>query len=196
VCGRQPPSKYKSTIVRVSEVALPTLEKCIAVAQSDFAADAAALDIIDWIRAELFAGRGAAFQSEETGGPKTDRSHNWAVRGVRGAVRPKLNRNVDGPVEMRQRRQRRRLKRRAEYEATGDGARRKDAASREEADGVQRELAQRQDAVLLQAIEKLQAESREQARGGPYVIVHWHFSPYQYNDSPYERGDTGCANTR
>ena len=65
---RGAPSQYQNTTVRVTEAALPTLERIIAVAQSDFREDAHALDIIDWIRAELMAGRGPAFKSEEAGG--------------------------------------------------------------------------------------------------------------------------------
>eukprot|EP01052_Picozoa_sp_SAG31_P021018 SAG31_NODE_1604_length_7767_cov_4.103808_4_plen_1551_part_00 len=158
VLHRKPPSPYKNTVVRVSEAALPTLERAVATAQSDFAGDARALDIIDWIRAELFAGRGAAFQAEEAGAPLTERGHRRPKGRPRTAGRRnQLPSHVDGPIEMRQRRRIRRTRRRQEYNATGGAA--------EKSGGeivTVLESGKEQDGVLLAAIGEMREKLREQ----------------------------------
>ena len=151
--NRGAPNQYKNTTLRVTEAALPTLERVIAVAQSDFRNDPHALDIIDWIRAELMAGRGPAFKSEEAGGPRTAREPR---RKNREAVPKKdLPKHVDGPEELKRRRLKRRMKRRGDYKKTA-GESKKDE---ELALGLDSQA----DGVLLKAIEALRKTKEEQA---------------------------------
>eukprot|EP01047_Picozoa_sp_COSAG01_P088482 COSAG01_NODE_20842_length_932_cov_1.482593_1_plen_310_part_11 len=124
---RGAPSQYQNTVLRVTEASLPTLEKVIAVAQSDFDGNAHALDIIDWIRAELMAGRGPAFQHEGApmaeedvkgltvhsfSGPMSERRHYKGNQKqplalparVQSAGRRRLPSQVGAPVQVRRRR--------------------------------------------------------------------------------------------